>query len=183
MNDLVKLGILADVKGGKRLPKGINLIKEPNSHPYIRVRDLNGQHTIELDADYEYVDDITQKSISRYVVNSGDIVVSIVGTIGLISLVGDSLDGANLTENCVKLTNYRGIDRDFLYYYLKSELGQAEIAKGTVGAVQAKLPIKNIQAINVRLPEMGAQKQIATVLAMFDKKINTNKQINDNLVA
>lgn len=34
----VELGTLADVKGGKRLPKGENLIKTPNTHPYIRVR-------------------------------------------------------------------------------------------------------------------------------------------------
>ena len=39
----VKLGKVATVKGGKRLPKGINLITKPNPHPYIRVRDLNGQ--------------------------------------------------------------------------------------------------------------------------------------------
>lgn len=37
----VNLGEIADVKGGKRLPKGVNLIDIPNAHPYIRVRDLN----------------------------------------------------------------------------------------------------------------------------------------------
>ena len=57
------LGSLADVKGGKRLPKGTNLITEPNSHPYIRVRDLNHVIFASLSKDYEYVDDETQKSI------------------------------------------------------------------------------------------------------------------------
>ena len=33
-------GSLVTVKGGKRLPKGINLISTKNSHPYIRIRDL-----------------------------------------------------------------------------------------------------------------------------------------------
>ncbi len=177
----VKLGELALVKGGKRLPKGTNLITEPNSHPYIRVRDLNNKSTLELNNDFEYVDDETQKSIARYIVGAGDIVLSIVGTIGLVAIVGESLHKANLTENCVKLTQLDGVDRDYLYYYLKSDLGQAEIAKGTVGAVQAKLPIKNIQDIDIVLPDISTQQKISSILRSIDDKIENNQKINDNL--
>ena len=181
MIETVKLGDVAIVKGGKRLPKGTNLITTPNSHPYIRVRDLNNQSTLELNDDFEYVDDETQKSISRYIVEAGDIVLSIVGTIGLVAIIGESLHKANLTENCVKLTQLDGVDRDYLYYFLKSGLGQAEIAKGTVGAVQAKLPIKNIQNIDVILPDIETQKRISSILRSIDEKISTNQKINDNL--
>ena len=177
----VKLGEVATVKGGKRLPKGINLITKPNSHPYIRVRDLNGKRILELDDSFEFVDDETQKAISRYIVTNGDIVLSIVGTIGLVSIVGDSLNEANLTENCVKLTPFSGIDRDYLYYYLRSSYGQQEIARGTVGAVQAKLPIKNIQDITIPLPDEVAQGKIAAILSSLDTKIEINQRINDNL--
>ena len=181
MIETVKLGDVATVKGGKRLPKGTNLITEPNSHPYIRVRDLNNQSTLELNDDFEYVDDETQKSISRYIVEAGDIVLSIVGTIGLVAIIGESLHKANLTENCVKLTQLDGVDRDYLYYFLKSGLGQAEIAKGTVGAVQAKLPIKNIQDIDVVLPDISTQQKISSILRSIDNKIDNNQKINDNL--
>ena len=177
----VKLSEVATVKGGKRLPKGINLIIKPNSHPYIRVRDLNGKRTLELDGSFEFVDDETQKTISRYIVTNGDIVLSIVGTIGLVSIVGDSLNEANLTENCVKLTSFSDIDRDYLYYYLKSPYGQQEIARGTVGAVQAKLPIKNIQDITIPLPDEVVQGKIAAILSSLDTKIEINQRINDNL--
>lgn len=177
----VKLRDVATVKGGKRLPKGINLISIPNAHPYIRVRDLNGKRTLELDSSFEFVDDETQKSISRYIVNNGDIVLSIVGTIGLVAIIGDSLNEANLTENCVKLTSLSGIDRDFLYYFLKSSYGQQEIARGTVGAVQPKLPIKNIQNITITLPNELVQRKIATFLSSLDERIEINQKINDNL--
>ena len=177
----VKLGDVAAVKGGKRLPKGTSLITAPNNHPYIRVRDLNERRTIELDSSFEFVDDETQKTISRYTVDDGDIVLSIVGTIGLVAIVGKSLDKANLTENCVKLTSLSGIDRDYLYYFLKSSFGQQEIARGTVGAVQAKLPIKNIQDITILLPDELTQRKIAAILASMDEKIEINQKINDNL--
>lgn len=163
------------------MPKGINLISTPNLHPYIRVRDLNNQRTLELSSNYEFVDDETQKQIARYIVQTGDIVLSIVGTIGLVSIVGESLDNANLTENCVKIVTSDKIDSKFLYYYLKSHIGQAEIARGTVGAVQAKLPIKNIQDIDVWLPQKDIQAKIASLLSCLDNKIELNNKINDNL--
>ena len=177
----VKLGEVANVKGGKRIPKGIGLINIPNGHPYIRVRDLNNKRLLELDNSYEYVDNETQKVISKYTVKTGDVVLSIVGTIGLVAIVGRTLDGANLTENCVKLSSFHGVNRDFLYYYLRSDCGQQEIRCGTVGAVQAKLPIKNIQNIAINLPDYTTQERIASLLLSIDRKIELNQKINDNL--
>ena len=145
----VNLGEIADVKGGKRLPKGVNLIDIPNSHPYIRVRDLNNALFASLTPNYAYVDEETQKSISRYIVSTGDVLISIVGTIGLTAIVDSTLDKANLTENCVKVTNLKHITPEYLLLYLRSQLGREAITKGTVGAVQQKLPIKNIQAIPI----------------------------------
>lgn len=162
------LGTLGDIKGGKRLPKGTNLITEPNSHPYIRVRDLNNVVFASLSADYEYVDDETQKSISRYITSSGDVLISIVGTIGLTAIVDKSLDNANLTENCVKVTNLNGISPEYLLLYLRSPAGIEAIQKGTVGAVQLKLPIKNIQAIPVPLlPKLEVEPLEHLLLAIF----------------
>lgn len=178
----VKLGEVANVKGGKRIPKGIGLINIPNGHPYIRVRDLNNKRLLELDNSYEYVDNETQKVISKYTVKAGDVVLSIVGTIGLVAIVGRTLDGANLTENCVKLSSFHGVNRDFLYYYLRSDCGQQEIRCGTVGAVQAKLPIKNIQNIAINLPDYTTQERIASLLLSIDRKIELNQKINDNLL-
>lgn len=177
----VRLVDVCDVKGGKRLPKGVNLVTIKNTHPYIRVRDLGQGKRLQLNQNYEYVDDETQKIISHYIVSEDDVLISIVGTIGLIGIVGNSLNNANLTENCVKLINLRGIDKDFLYYFLISNSGQDAIKQGTVGAVQAKLPIKNIQTIQILLPPIDVQKKIAGVLGALDDKIELNNKINNNL--
>lgn len=178
----VRLGDVCEIKGGKRLPKGINLITQKNSHPYIRVRDLGKSKTLELNSSYEYVDAITQKQIQRYITLKGDILISIVGTIGLIAIVGGSLNGANLTENCVKLVKLDNIDSEYLYYYLKSPLGQQNISRGTVGAVQAKLPIKNIQEFNINCPVLiSDQRRIASILSSLDRKIELNNKINADL--
>ena len=177
-----KLGEIAVIKGGKRLPKGIELISIPNSHPYIRIRDMYVNKIMELNGDFEYVDDVTQKSIQRYIVKQNDIILAIVGnTLGLVSIVGKSLDGANLTENCVKIVSDNLVTQNYIYYYLNSDFGQNEIKKGIVGAAQPKLPIKNIMDISIALPPLKYQKDVIDVLSSIDDKIELNRRINDNL--
>ena len=176
-----KLKDLVTVKGGKRLPKGISLQTEPNNHPYIRIRDMGKRRVLELDSTYEYVDNTTQKTIARYIVETGDVLLSIVGTIGLVGIVGKTLHHANQTENCVKLVNLNGIDPLYLYYFLLSPKGQDEIKRGVVGAVQAKLPIKNIENIEISLPQLSEQRVIVGILNAIDDKIENNRRINDNL--
>lgn len=178
-----KIKDFAEVKGGKRLPKGKKLIQESNSHPYIKVRNLGKTKYIQINSDYEYVDNETQKSIARYIVNKGDILISVVGTIGLVGIVGDTLDKANQTENCDKIINIKNVLPEYLYYYLISSFGQNEIRKGTVGAVQPKLPLKNVKDISVLYPSIEEQERIVNILSSIDKKIEMNKAINNNLVA
>ena len=178
-----ELASLAEVKGGKRLPKGINLVTAPNQHPYIRVRDINNTVFASLSNDYEYVDDETQQSISRYIVSTGDLLISIVGTIGLTAIVDHTLNKANLTENCVKLTNIKNVTPEYLLLFLRSSQGVEAISKGTVGAVQSKLPIKNIQSIAVPLlcdEELRALNEtLSTIFSQISTNIVEIKQLAD----
>lgn len=176
-----KIKDFADVKGGKRLPKGKQLTSKCNSHPYIRIRDLGKAKYLQLDDNYEFVDDDTQELISRYIVNEGDILISVVGTIGLVGIVGSTLDKANQTENCDKIINIKDILLEYLYYFLISNMGQEEIRKGTVGAVQPKLPLKNVQDITVLYPTDKEQEKIVAILSAIDEKIELNESINKNL--
>lgn len=151
-----------EVKGGKRLPKGSELISDANSHPYIRVRDLNNTTVLQLTPEMLYVDDETQANISRYIVNDGDVIVSVVGTIGMTAYIGNTLNGANLTENCNKLTSFNGDLAAWSYFFLRSPDGAEAIRLGTVGAVQAKLPLKNIKSIEVPfIPALEMEKTVA----------------------
>lgn len=179
----IKLGNLVDIRGGKRLPKGTMFSKDITSHPYIRVRDISQERLVSLSSDYEYIDDETANLLKRYTVKTGDILLSIVGTIGNIGIVDKSLNNANLTENCVKITNFsKQIEPDYLYYFLKSPNGYIQIKKGIVGAVQQKLPIKNIESIEIPVIPLKEQLRIIQILRSIDEKIMVNNAINDNLL-
>ena len=179
-----ELGEISDVKGGKRLPKGHNLIETPNNHPYIKVKDMSNDKLLKLTEDFEYIENETFNQISQYTVKKSDLIVSIVGTIGLTNIIDYSLDNANLTENCAKITNLKeGYNIEFVYYYLNSNIGQNLIQEATVGAVQKKLPIKNIRTLKMPFPNITIQNKIVKILSTIDKKIEINKRINKNLLS
>ncbi len=176
---ITTLGEVSEIKGGKRLPKDKSLINYKTGHPYIRITDLENNQIKK--SQLQFVPDEVFPSISRYIVNSGDVIVSIVGSIGFVARIDSGLDNASLTENCVKFVNLKNLDSKFLYYFLISKLGQDEIAKNTVGAVQKKLPIYGIQNIQISLSSLDEQRAIAAVLSSLDDKIELLREQNKTL--
>ena len=173
------LGEVAVIKGGKRLPKGKSLVINKTKHPYIRITDFNGNAINKNNL--QFIPDETFNKIAMYIVNEKDVIISIVGTIGLVAIIDNDLNNASLTENCVKLINLKNVDNYYIYYYLTSGIGQDEINKNTVGAVQKKLPIYGVQNIKVSLPQLTEQKQIAKILTSFDDKIDLLQAQNKTL--
>lgn len=173
------LGDIVKIKGGKRLPKSSQLQAIKNDHPYIRVRDMGERYLPK--SGLEYVPDNVFPSISRYIVNTNDLILSIVGTVGLVSIVDEFFNNASLTENCVKLTGLDEKDAKYLYYYLLSQYGKEEIKARTVGAVQPKLPLYNIEKIQIRWFDKLIREKIVNCLSTLDDKIELNNQTNQNL--
>ena len=171
---IVNLDSLCTVKGGKRLPADCELLDTPTEHPYIRVRDVGSGRYVCLTNQFQYIDEETHSAISRYIVNTGDIVISIVGTIGLLGKIHSSLDKANLTENCVKLANIHTVTSDYLYYTLCYKKQIKEIELLTVGAVQAKLPMYNIQSMKILGPPTKVMEEFQNKMNVFNEQIEAN---------
>ena len=172
--NIVTLDSLCTVKGGKRLPADCELLDTPTEHPYIRVRDVGSSRYVCLTDQFQYIDEETHSAISRYIVNTDDIVISIVGTIGLLGKVHSSLNKANLTENCVKLADIHTVTSDYLYYTLCYKKQIKEIELLTVGAVQAKLPMYNIQSMKILVPPTDVIKDFQDKMNVFNRQIEAN---------
>ena len=175
------LGEVCSIKGGKRLPKGEELVDTPNSHPYIRVADMCDERFVSLNDDFLYVEDEIQKEIKRYIVNAGDVIISIVGTIGNVNIVDETLDNANLTENCVKLVNLQGISSYYLYALLTSPKGIDAINEGIVGGVQSKLPLYNIERIPVVLADKETMDDFSHQSAVLSDSVRLKMRENISL--
>lgn len=171
---IATLDSLCSIKGGKRRPADGELLDTPTAHPYIRVRDLGSNRYVCLTNQFQYIDEETHSAISRYIVNTNDIVISIVGTIGLIGKIHTSLNNANLTENCVKLANIHTVTPDYLYYTLCYKKQIKEIELLTVGAVQSKLPMYNIQSMKILVPPAEVIEDFQHKFDIFNEQIEAN---------
>jgi type I restriction enzyme S subunit len=169
------LGDIADVKGGKRVPKGYKLQSEPTKHPYITVSDFTDDGTI--DTSYiRYVSREVFDQIKMYTISSKDLYLSIAGTIGKTGYVPPELDGASLTENACKLVLRSGIDRDFIYYFTKSDDFTRQAGTNTRIAAQPKLSLERLKTIKLPIPSsLTEQQRIVGILSEAFEGIATAK--------
>lgn len=170
----VRLGSLADVKGGKRLPKGTTFSENITKHPYIRVTDFNAIG-VSLEG-LKYIDEDVYEKISRYTISSDDIYVSIAGSIGKVGIIPSCIDGANLTENAAKITNIKGINQKYLCLFLKSEFAQYQMQSATIATTQAKLALFRIESLTFPLPPLSEQQRIVERIEELFAKLDESKE-------
>ena len=179
----LKISDFAKVKGGKRMPAGTALTPQKSKHPYLRIVDFK-DGSIDK-SNLQYVPDEVFLQISRYVISSHDLYISIVGTIGLVGAVPEELSGANLTENAAKICEIDEgrVDGRYLGYFLRSDIGQAAINALTVGSTQPKLALFRIEQIEVPCPPLNEQQRIAALLSALDDRIALLRETNATLEA
>lgn len=169
---------VAEVKGGKRLPKGKKFTSEPTPFPYIRVTDFcNGSiDTSEL----KYIDEGTRETIRNYTISSEDLYISIAGTIGLVGCVPQSLSGANLTENAAKLCLLNGVDKFYLRYVLNSQNASEQFQDKMTSSGQPKLALFRIKSCTFPLPALAEQKIITEKLDTLLAQVEATKARLEN---
>lgn len=84
-----------------------------------------------------------------------------------------------VSDNAISAKAKKNMDLQFAYYLLKN----LRLNERRIGTSQPLLTQEILNCIEVNVPEKETQKKIGRVLALFDKKILINEQINDNLAA
>ena len=167
----VRLGEIATVLGGKRIPAGRSLTHENTGHKYIRVSDMKDQ-TVQTNG-LLYVPKDIYPSISQYIINKEDIYITVAGTIGRVGKIPPEIDGANLTENADRIV-FSHLNQDWLIICLLSSAIQKQIERLTTSVAQPKLAIKRIQDFLIPLSPLAEQQRIV-------KHINEFINLCDNL--
>ena len=152
-----KLGELCIIKGGKRVPKGYQLLETKTPLVYIRVTDLKNM-TINT-TNLRYISKKVYDQIKNYNINKDDVYITIAGTIGAVGEVPDMFDGANLTENAAKLM-FSGFNKKFLIWALYSSIIQKQFQNSFKQMAQPKLALNKIASTLFPLPPLNEQKRI-----------------------
>lgn len=171
----VKLGCICDIISGGTPKTSIAEYWNGNI-PWLSVKDFNGDNKYVYDSEKK----ITQQGLENSTTNllqEGDIIISARGTVGELAMI--SFDMA-FNQSCYGLRARKNIVyNEFLYYLLKNNL--KKIKNNTHGSVFDTITRDTFNEINIILPLLATQKQIAAVLSALDDKIELNNKINNNL--
>lgn len=171
------LGSLVDRKIGYGIVQpGQNIL---DGVPVIKVNNLiTGLHSKdELDVTTKENDE----KYSRTRLEGGELIVSVVGTVGKTAIVPKSFRGCNLVRAVAMIDIKENWLSKWVKYYIDSPAGQAYIEQNLNTTVQATLNIKTLVDMPIPFPKEDEMRKIVTILDAIDRKIECDQQINDNL--
>ena len=111
----------------------------------------------------------------RTTVSEGDLLMTIVGTIGRVAIVPKELNGICLQRSVAVIKpNKEIINNRYLMYQLQNM--QSFLEKEARGVAQKGIYLKQVSQLDIKLPELEQQKQIVKVLDKVSKLIFLRKQ-------
>ncbi len=175
--EVKKLEEIANIKGGKRLPKGENLLDNNTKFAYIRVADFQDNGTINLQ-NIKFINENTYNVLKNYKIYDDNLYISIARTIGKSGIIPKELNGAILTENAVKLEYIQNnISNKFMYFFTLSNIFKTQIQTSTKIVAQPKLAITRLKQIQIPLPPLKEQERIVGILDESFAKIDESIKI------
>jgi len=152
--------------GGKFSDSGINFIKAES---------LTNDHYFDL-AKFSYIDAATNELLSRSVVNEGDLLYSIAGTIGRFAVVPKTILPANTNQAVAIIrANTEIIDPFYLQCMLSLQSIRETLIGNIVEAVQANLSLTSLKESKIIIPDVNGFNLFREKIRILFDKIVVNK--------
>ena len=120
-----------------------------------------------------YIPEEVYNKLRRSHIFHEDVLVSIVGTIGLVSIAAKYFD--KLTGNCkIAILHTEKIDSWYLAIFLASMYGQNQIRRKVAGAVQTGIILKDLAGISIPVFTENEQAKIREIaIKAYENQINS----------
>jgi type I restriction enzyme S subunit len=148
--------------------------------PVIRGSNLSLDVGVRLSDDsLAYLSEETAGRFRRSIARRGDLVFTCWGTVGQVGLVDErcQFDEYVVSNKQMKLTpDPERVDSHFLYYLLSSPEMVGEVTGQAIGAAVPGFNLGQLRSLTIRLPGLGEQRSIATVLRAIDDLIENHRR-------
>ena len=158
------------VQPGNSVPNGIPVIKVNNV--VSGLKDINNLDTTTAEIDSKYL---------RTKLVGGEIIVSVVGTVGKTAIVPKSFAGCNIVRATAMVDILDPTIKYWVKYYLDSPQGQQYIKMNLNTTVQYALNIKSLVEMPIPMYNSKYMEKAISILKSLDDKIEVNRRINENL--
>lgn len=163
-------------------PFGSKLVSRdyvPEGIPVIRGANLPTHSRFSFDDLVFVTDEKVATDLFGNLAFPGDIVVTQRGTLGQVGLIPDSSPHPRfvVSQSQMKLTVDRSkADPLFVYYALRSPVGQHEIRSRSMTAGVPHINLSLFQQVRIPLPPLATQRKIATIFSAYDDLIENNNR-------
>ena len=158
-------------------------IVQPGEHvedgvPIVRPVDML-QTFISKDGLKKTTKDISN-SYNRTILTGKELLICVRGTTGVVSLVDESLKGANVTRGIAPLLFSMDVERWFMYYQIKTPSVRGVISSLTRGIALKQINMSDLRKIQVILPPLSLQHSFAQKIEQIEQqKAAIQKTITD----
>lgn len=162
--------------------KSSDFVKE--GVPLVRMGNLY-QNQFQLDRSPIYLPDDFATEYKRFLLQSGDLVMSMTGTMGKRDYgfaveIPENTQDCLLNQRVLKIEPRNTEAKGFVLNLLKSEVFLSRLYSLPGGTKQANLSATQIREISVLIPPLLEQQKIAKILSTWDKAISTTERLIDN---
>ena len=172
ISNFVPLSKYVDIKGGKRIPKGMSFSSERTNYLYLRLSDIADIDNIIFD-DLKCISEELYNKLKRYEIKNDQIVFSIAGTIGRVFLMKNIPKGKHiiLTENCAMLFPKNGeVLPEYVSILLNCSFVQKQVEQNRIQTTIPKIGLDRIGKIQIPvIPSLSVQQRI---IGIYQDAIN-----------
>lgn len=158
------------VQPGQSIKDGVPIIKVNNI--------INGLKSVK---ELETTTQSISEKYPRTLLHGGELIISVVGTIGKTAIVPESFAGCNLVRAVALIDIEDKIISKWVKYYLDSPYGKEYIHQNLNTTVQPTLNIKSLTDMLIPFYNRIYIEKAVSLLSGIDDKIALNNKINDNL--
>lgn len=157
------------------LAKNVQYLDEPDYAILLRTQDYNKN----FEGPFVYISEKSYKFLNKSKLKKGDLIISNVGSIGTIFKVPKLDRPSSLAPNAILLRTKQ--NNDYIYYFIKSNIGQKEIEDITSFTAQPKFNKTSFRTIKLLIPPLEEQAQIVRYLdkktLQIDNLINKKEEL------
>jgi len=133
--------------------------------------------------DLELATEASARKYPRSTLNGGELVISLVGSVGKVAVVPNSFSGANLVRATGLIDIEDNTLKYWVKYYIESPEGQDYIRSNLNTTVQPTLNIKSLEEMDIPIIEEGTMKRTVSILKSIEDRLVNNALINENFAA
>ncbi|WP_305816209.1 restriction endonuclease subunit S [Photobacterium leiognathi] len=167
-------------KGATPSSYGFQYVSKPEQGGVKFIRGNNATISGKFNSkDIKYICNDAHQYLKRSQLKNGDVIISIVGSIGTSLFVDDNVIPANINQNVALIRPNQIIDNRFLLQVITSPIIQKLVALEATTQAQPSLSLKQIGDFVSPVPPLPEQQKIAAILTSVDDVIEkTQAQIN-----